>query len=193
MPWRAFAGRRLGLALCFCAALLLFATAMLAGHGATVLAPAAIGAAALLAARFAFLAAERHAPFFGALAASRTAPSVDVPLPGGAAFERKRFGLLAEEIGVGPAHGLVEVFLGDTAERLAAMRSLVAAGERKTLARAAHSLKSSAGTFGFGHLAALAREIESAASSAPEPRLLALTQAAAEALEGGRRAWRAAM
>jgi PAS domain S-box-containing protein len=127
-----------------------------------------------------------------ALSAGRTAPPASLPPPGGAAFEPTRFGLLSEEIGIGPARELVEVFLGDTAERLTAMRSLVAAGERKTLERTAHSLKSSAATFGFERLAALAREIENAAAAAPEPLLLALAEAAAEALESGRRGWQGA-
>ncbi|MGO8920266.1 MAG: PAS domain S-box protein [Stellaceae bacterium] len=112
--------------------------------------------------------------------------------PGSAEFEPARLGLLTAEIGTGPARELVEVFFGDAAERLAAMRQLIGSGERKTLERAAHSVKSSAATFGFERLAGIAREIESAAQAAPEPQLLALADAAATALDGGRRAWHAA-
>ena len=116
------------------------------------------------------------------------------PLPpaDAAAFAPARLDLLAQEIGAGPARELVEVFLGDATERLAAMQQLAAAAERKTLERAAHSVKSAAATFGFERLAALAREIESAAAAAAAPQLRALADAAATALDDGRRAWRAA-
>ena len=152
MPWRAVAGR-LDLALFLCGAFLLLAVAAMltGGNGARVLAPAVLGAAALLTARLAFLAAktDRPAPSLAALAGGETrqrsagaAPADDkgsptqitaaaretarrhggeeqpagakpvtpasfaagiepssangmVPPPGGAAFERARFGLLA--------------------------------------------------------------------------------------------------
>ena len=116
-------------------------------------------------------------------------PAAGAAMQGGVEFTPARFGQLSEEIGSGQACALVEVFLGDAAEHVAAMRKLAATGERKTLARMAHSIKSSAATFGFERIAAFAREIESVAAEAPQPRLLALAEAAAEALDGGREAW----
>lgn len=179
MPWRATAGRPL-FAFCLSGALLVAGATMPAWRGAAAgLAVAIIGAAVFLTTR-------------SALPSDNAAPPMLLPPPGDAVFERARFGVLAEEIGAGPAQGLVEVFLGDATERLAAMRSFIAAGERKALERSAHSLKSSAATFGFARLAALAREIEGVASTAPAPRLLALANATDEALESGCRAWRAA-
>ena len=107
------------------------------------------------------------------------------------AFDPDRARMLGEEIGAEAAGELILVFLGDAQERLAAMRRLVAAGERRPLERAAHSIKSAAGTFGFERVAALAREIERVAAAAPEPRLSALVEAVAAALDSGSSAWRA--
>lgn len=109
----------------------------------------------------------------------------------GAVFDPARVRALMTEIGVTPARDLVEVFLADAEQRLAAMRRLAGSGETKALGRTAHSVKSSAATFGLDRLAALAREIESAAATAPPARLTALIDAAASALRGGRSAWRA--
>lgn len=106
-------------------------------------------------------------------------------------FDPARAKRLIDEIGAETTGELVEVFLGDAQQRLAAMRRFAAAGERKPLERAAHSIKSSAGTFGFERVAALACEIESQAAAAPEARLVALVEAAAEALGSGSSAWRA--
>jgi HPt (histidine-containing phosphotransfer) domain-containing protein len=118
----------------------------------------------------------------------RQDPSIPAPA-GGPAFDPARLGTLREEIGAETAQQLIEVFLADAGTRLQAMRALVARHERKALERAAHSLKSSAGAFGFVRLADLAREIETAAATPAAP-LGALVEAAAAALAGGERAWR---
>jgi hypothetical protein len=109
-----------------------------------------------------------------------------------AVFDPARIRVLMTEIGAAPARDLVEIFLADAEQRLATMRELAGSGDAKTLGRAAHSLKSSAATFGLDRLAALAREIESVAATAPAARLAALVEAAASALGGGRSAWLAA-
>lgn len=118
-------------------------------------------------------------------------PAHDSGALAGAAFDPERGRTLGEEIGAVAAGELIALFLGDAAERLAEMRRLVAEGSRKPLERAAHSLKSSAGTFGFERFAAYARAIESAAASAPEAHLLALVEGSAGALSEGAGLWRA--
>jgi HPt (histidine-containing phosphotransfer) domain-containing protein len=57
---------------------------------------------------------------------------------------------------------LVEAFLREAETRSAVMVAAAVAGELRPLEREAHSLKSSAGTFGAATLAARAREIEAA-------------------------------
>jgi histidine phosphotransfer protein HptB len=106
-------------------------------------------------------------------------------------FDPGRLRMLNEEIGAEAADELIQVFLADAGARLASMRRLLAEGERAPLARAAHSIKSSAGTFGFERCAGLAREIEALAAAAPERQLRALIEAATTALDSGGRAWRA--
>ena len=117
------------------------------------------------------------------------APPAPLSPGAGLAFDQARAQLLADEIGAAAAGELVEVFLGDATER---MRGFVGS-ERRALERAAHSIKSSAATFGFERFAAVARRLESAAATAPEAELLALIDAAADALERGRSAWREAV
>jgi CheY-like chemotaxis protein/HPt (histidine-containing phosphotransfer) domain-containing protein len=58
---------------------------------------------------------------------------------------------------------VADIFLNDAERRLAAMQSLLIAGDAKALERAAHALEGAAATFGFHRLAALAAEIGSAA------------------------------
>lgn len=120
------------------------------------------------------------------------APARESIAEAGAVFDAARIRDLGREIGAAPARELVEVFLADAEERLTAMRGLIAGGETKALARAAHSMKSSAATFGLARLSALAREIEAVAPSAPQAQLAALLDAAEAALKAGREAWRAA-
>jgi HPt (histidine-containing phosphotransfer) domain-containing protein len=55
---------------------------------------------------------------------------------------------------------LVGIFLADTPQRIAEIESSLAAADAKTLTRAAHSIKGSAGNFGATALAAAALGIE---------------------------------
>ncbi|HZB90977.1 MAG TPA: ATP-binding protein, partial [Stellaceae bacterium] len=104
-------------------------------------------------------------------------------------FAAERVRLLMSEIGGSAARDLVEIFLADAQKRLGQMRALAGSGETKALGRSAHSIKSSAATFGLSRLAAVAAEIESEAATASSARVSALLDEAAEALGGGRSAW----
>ena len=108
-----------------------------------------------------------------------------------ALFDPTRLRALTDEIGAASARDLVEIFLADSEQRLVQMRRLAGGGEgdAKALARAAHSIKSSAATFGFERLAALARAIESAPAA---EATASLVDSAAAALAGGRSAWKEA-
>jgi HPt (histidine-containing phosphotransfer) domain-containing protein len=55
---------------------------------------------------------------------------------------------------------LVETYRIDGAERIAEMRSSLAAGSASELQRAAHTVKGSSATLGAVHLADLCREVE---------------------------------
>ena len=55
---------------------------------------------------------------------------------------------------------LVDTFLGEAPRILATMREALAKEKRSDLHRGAHSLKSTAGTFGAGRLSKLCRELE---------------------------------
>ncbi|HEU5314954.1 MAG TPA: response regulator [Chloroflexota bacterium] len=66
---------------------------------------------------------------------------------------------------------LINAFLIDAAQQLAAMRGALAENDHPTLERAAHSLKSNSATFGARALSALCREVETAArAGVPTPR-----------------------
>jgi HPt (histidine-containing phosphotransfer) domain-containing protein len=58
---------------------------------------------------------------------------------------------------------LVDIFLADTPPRLAEIDTALAARDSRTLTRAAHSIKGSAGNFGAERLSRVAQEIEAAA------------------------------
>jgi HPt (histidine-containing phosphotransfer) domain-containing protein len=55
---------------------------------------------------------------------------------------------------------LIDIFLADTPDRIAEIEKALGAGETEVVARAAHSIKGSAGNFGAVELASLARGIE---------------------------------
>jgi HPt (histidine-containing phosphotransfer) domain-containing protein len=55
---------------------------------------------------------------------------------------------------------LIDIFLADTPNRIAEIEQALAAGHSGNLARAAHSIKGSAGNFGATQLTALARDLE---------------------------------
>jgi HPt (histidine-containing phosphotransfer) domain-containing protein len=68
---------------------------------------------------------------------------------------------LISELGTEDAAEVLKAFLADTSSKMTAIASDLEA--RSTIKREAHSIKSSAATFGFVELSTLARELESAA------------------------------
>jgi len=89
----------------------------------------------------------------------RTLPALSTP-----AFDRTVFDELAKEIGAAAMSESLAVFIEETETRLAAFRSLSCDADQETIAREAHSLKSTAGTFGLRQLAELAGALERNAS-----------------------------
>jgi histidine phosphotransfer protein HptB len=57
---------------------------------------------------------------------------------------------------------LVEMFVGEMRERVAALESFLAAGDWDNLRRAAHQLKGAAGSYGFGPISPMAARVEDA-------------------------------
>jgi|HubBroStandDraft_1064217.scaffolds.fasta_scaffold18852_4 CheY-like chemotaxis protein len=87
--------------------------------------------------------------------------------------------LRAEDVAAKRVLEVADIFLNDAERRLAAMQSLLIAGDTKSLERAAHSLEGAAATFGFHRLAALAAEI---GSTAPRPMPLRIVELINEAV-----------
>ncbi len=67
---------------------------------------------------------------------------------------------MIREIGEQAACEVHAVFAAETESRLKLLRGLSIDQDRIKIGREAHSLKSSAGTFGYGALASLARRLE---------------------------------
>lgn len=82
----------------------------------------------------------------------------EVPL-----FDQTVFLELSSELGQEDTVEVLKAFLADTSRKMGVMASAVQ--DRSTVKREAHSIKSSAATFGFAELSALAREIESRAEA----------------------------
>jgi histidine phosphotransfer protein HptB len=74
-------------------------------------------------------------------------------------FDPSVFRGLCSELGKEDAGEVLQAFLADTPCKMAIMISDVT--DRRSIKRAAHSIKSSAATFGFVGLSALARDLES--------------------------------
>lgn len=73
-------------------------------------------------------------------------------------FDPSVFRGLCSELGNEDAVEVLQAFLADTPRKTAIMMSDVT--DRPSIKRAAHSIKSSAATFGFARLSALARDLE---------------------------------
>jgi len=78
-------------------------------------------------------------------------------------FDRAVLRELLAELGEECAAEVLQIFLADTATKLTILEANV--HDRSLLKREAHSIKSSAATFGFSDLSELARHLESVASS----------------------------
>lgn len=88
----------------------------------------------------------------------------------------------AEEAAAKRVLDVADIFLNDAERRLAAMQSLLIAGDTKALERAAHALEGAATTFGFHRLAALAARIGSAAGRPMPLHILELLNEAVGAI-----------
>jgi HPt (histidine-containing phosphotransfer) domain-containing protein len=103
------------------------------------------------------------------LAPNQAAPANPVSM-----LDREVFRELAREIGEEAAAEVHSVFAIETEARLKLLRELPIESERTRIGREAHSLKSSAGTFGYRALAGLALRLERDAGRLAEAEYLAL-------------------
>ena len=93
------------------------------------------------------------------------------------ALDRDVFRELVREIGEEAATEIHLVFTAETEARLKLLRGLSIDTERTRIGREAHSLKSSAGTFGYRELAGLALRLEREAARLAEGEYLVLLDA----------------
>lgn len=98
-------------------------------------------------------------------------PLRDKPLIDRTAFER-----LVAEIEIEGALETFAVFHADTQRRLLALETLELDASRKLIQIDAHSLKSTAATFGFTQLATLAAGLETTAPTIREPDFRAIVR-----------------
>jgi hypothetical protein len=94
-----------------------------------------------------------------------------------AVFDGDAFRELVREIGEEAASEIHAVFTAETEARLKLLRGLGIETERVRIGREAHSLKSSAGTFGYRALAGLALRLEREALRLPEGEYRAILDA----------------
>jgi HPt (histidine-containing phosphotransfer) domain-containing protein len=84
-------------------------------------------------------------------------------------FDPSVFRGLCSELGNEDAAEVLQAFLADTPRKMALIMSAMT--DRVSIKRAAHSIKSSAATFGFAKLSALARDLESGIGDMSAPQL----------------------
>ena len=84
-------------------------------------------------------------------------------------FDPSVFRGLCSELGNEDAAEVLQAFLADTPRKMALIMS--ATTDRPSVKRAAHSIKSSAATFGFAYLSALARDLEAGIEGISPPQL----------------------
>ena len=100
----------------------------------------------------------------------------EVPL-----FDQAPFLDLSSELGEEDTAEVLKVFLVDTARKMGIMATDVR--DRSTLKREAHSIKSSAATFGFAELSALARKLEASSETMSVAELEEFVEALRQAFE----------
>jgi HPt (histidine-containing phosphotransfer) domain-containing protein len=83
-------------------------------------------------------------------------------------FDSSVFRGLCSELGNEDAVEVLLAFLGDAPGKMAIMSGTI---DRPSIKLAAHSIKSSAATFGFANLAALARDLETGIEGMSAPQL----------------------
>jgi histidine phosphotransfer protein HptB len=84
-------------------------------------------------------------------------------------FDKAIFRILVTELGADDIAELLDVFLADTTSKIDTLGANHR--DRLTIKREAHSIKSSAGTFGFAELSGLARDLERGAETMSEAQL----------------------
>lgn len=94
-----------------------------------------------------------------------TAAPAQTALDAEPAREPDAYEALVQEIGEDGAGEVRAVFWSETDARLKLLRDLGCEPHRARIAREAHSLKSSAGTFGYRRLAVLAQRLEKTAET----------------------------
>lgn len=103
--------------------------------------------------------------------------------PGGVGLDIARLDGLRRLIGDAEFQRLTDRFLGDLSARVAAMARLGDAGDRAPLAREAHRLHGTAGSYGLETVAALAARIEVACAGAGSAETLPMLAALSAAME----------
>lgn len=99
-------------------------------------------------------------------------------------FDEAVFRELGSELGPDDTVALLNVFLADTAKKLIRIEAKDQA--RATIKREAHSMKSSAATFGFRGLSQTARQLEAGAETMPQDALRASIEELRQAFEATR-------
>ena len=99
-------------------------------------------------------------------------------------FDEAVFRELGSELGPDDTLALLNVFLADTAKKL--IRIEAEDQTRAIIKREAHSMKSSAATFGFRVLSQTARQLEAGAEAMPEDALRASIEELRQAFEATR-------
>jgi HPt (histidine-containing phosphotransfer) domain-containing protein len=99
-------------------------------------------------------------------------------------FDESVFRELGDELGPDDTAALLNVFLADTARKLIRLEAEDQA--RSVIKREAHSMKSSAATFGFRMLSQLARQLEAGAEAMSQAALQGSIHELREAFEATR-------
>jgi HPt (histidine-containing phosphotransfer) domain-containing protein len=77
-----------------------------------------------------------------------------------AIYDPARFASLVHDVGEETSRTALRLFFADTEARLGCLGHVDGAADAKGIQRLAHTVKSSAATFGFDHLSSLARKLE---------------------------------
>jgi HPt (histidine-containing phosphotransfer) domain-containing protein len=96
-------------------------------------------------------------------------------------FDPSVFRRLRSELGNEDAAEVLQAFLADTPGKMALIMSV--STDRPSVRRAAHSIKSSAATFGFANLSALARGLEAGIEGMSAPQLQECAETLGRAFE----------
>ncbi len=96
-------------------------------------------------------------------------------------FDQAVFLELSSELGHEDTVEVLKAFLADTSRKMGVMAS--AGTDRSTIKREAHSIKSSAATFGFAELSALARKLEANSEAMGVAELQEFVEAFRQAFE----------